>query len=94
MKFSSKELEKEIEKAVRSSYSKSEYLRCANLLKLLYKINKNNRVLAEYASRLDIKKLKSQKKLWALWNSSWFVTFLKSPNIILWFLLFYLWIWK
>jgi len=66
MELGSKELEKTIEKAIRSAYSEKEYLRCANLLKLLYRVNKNNKVLAEYASRLDIKKLESQKKLWAL----------------------------
>ncbi len=90
MNFSSNELEKSIENAIRSAYSKKEYLRCANLLKLLYKVNKDNKILAEYILRLDVKKLESQKRLWALWNSSWLVTFIKSPKVILWFLLFYL----
>lgn len=53
-----------IEDYIRESYSNSDYLRCYNLIKLLYKLDKGNEVAIKYYNRLDPKIIEKARKKW------------------------------
>jgi hypothetical protein len=85
-------LEKKVANLIKESYSKWDYVRCYNLMKLMYKINKSNPTFLRYVTKLDNKKIKKYKNNWALGGSSWFIDLLKSPKLYLsFFLLYFLW---
>jgi len=77
-----KELEKEIEKRIRTAYKEKDYIRCYNLMNLMFKINKNNLVLKNYVTKLDEKKIEKYRRKWWLSNQKAFWEFIKSPRVL------------
>ncbi len=74
-------LERKIEKNIKDAYKNNETLRCYNLLKLMIKVNKNNKVLLHYVDKIDDKKLKKNYKKWVKDNNDSFVKrVLRSPS--------------
>ncbi len=86
--YSNEKIEKKIEKYIKESYSKWEYLRCYNLLNLLLKVNPNNKILLKYANKFNDKFIKKQRIRW--WR--WFLLkdILKSPKLYIFLLILYL----
>ena len=85
-------LEKDIESWIKSSYSNWDYIRCYNLMKLMCKVNKENKVLLNYVTKVDEKKIEKLRKNWVLNGSSWIVNLFKSPKLyVSFFLIIVLW---
>lgn len=79
-------LEKKIEENIKDAYASWDRIRCYNLLRLMVKVNINNKILLKYIDKFDDKKLKKYYKEWAIINNNgWFTLkgFLKSPKAIL-----------
>ena len=86
-------LENKIAKNIQESYSQWDYIRCYNLMKLMYKINKKNPTFLKYVVKLDEKKILNHQKRWALWGSSYLLELLKSPKLYITFISLYL-LWR
>ena len=84
-----KSLEKKIEDRIIESYKKWDIARCYNLMKLMMKVNKNNKVLLNYLHKIDKKKLKKYRSKRAL-SSSGVWSFLTSPKLYITVILLYL----
>jgi len=65
---SKEELEMLVESYMKEAYKEEDYLRSYNLLKLLVKINPDNKSAAYYANLLTPSLLKKTKRKW-LWYS-------------------------
>jgi len=85
--YSNEKLEKKIEKYIKEAYSKKEYLRCYNLLKLLLKINSHNKVLVKYSDKFDEKFIEKQRIKWG----GWFLLkdIFKSPRLYIALIILY-----
>jgi len=85
---SKKELENLIEWYLKEAYSDKDYLRAYNLLKLLVKVNPNNKVATYYFNLLSPSLLKKTRSKW-VWERS-LISLLKEPKIYFWVWLFIL----
>lgn len=86
-------LEKKIERNIKESYSLWEKIRCYNLLKLMVKVNKDNKVLLHYIYKFDNKKLQKYYNKWARQNNNaWFTLnrLFLSPRLYISLILLYL----
>ena len=82
---SEKELENLVETYMKQAYDEADYLRSYNLLKLLVKINPENKSALYYSTLLKPSLLKKTERRW-LWYTFWQDLLLK-PKIY-----FYLWL--
>ena len=88
-----KSLEKKLEKNIKEAYSLWENIRCYHLLKLMVKVNKDNKVLLDYIDKFDDKKLeKYYRKRAKQHDNSWcnLKKLFLSPSLYLSLILFYL----
>jgi len=77
-------LEKKIEQNIKEAYNGWDKLRCYNLLKLMVKVNKNNKVLLYYINKFNDKKLEKYYRKWAKQHDDAWFTFMsifKSPSL-------------
>lgn len=79
-----KELEQLLERYIKDAYKEEDYLRSYNLLKLLVKVNPENKIAAYYANLLTPSLLKKARRRW-VWYS-WLKDLLLKPKLY-----FYLW---
>ena len=88
-----KSLEKKIEKNIKEAYSLWKNIRCYHLLKLMVKVNKDNKVLLDYIDKFDNKKLeKYYRKRAKQHDNAWFTLkkLFLSPSLYLSLILLYL----
>ena len=84
---SQKKLELLLEKYIKESYNKKDYLRCKHLVNRLLDINENNRVWLYYDIKLTPDLLKKAK-----YRRLWFKT-LKNILLDIRFFILMIWVW-
>ena len=88
---SKKTLEDQIESQMKEAYKNGEIIRCYNLMKLMLRVNPNNKLLKKYANKIDEKTISKEKYKWALGGSTLSLIF-RSPSLYLYFrILYFFW---